>query len=199
MLSGNPGTYPAPDPGNCQRGRTPTICNRLTGVAQTGRLRPDPVRLYNPAEAMPRNVASPSPGAARRHVRFGWWSLFVFASLGLTLEVLHGFKVAAYLDVSNETRRLMWRLAHAHGVLLALVHVVYGLALAAIPGLGGSHARLISAALIGASVFLPGGFFLGGIIFYAGDPGLGIALVPLGACLLLVALFLIARTVPPTQ
>ena len=69
-------------------------------MAQTGRLRPDPVRLYNPAEAMPRNVASPSPGAARRHVRFGWWSLFVFASLGLTLEVLHGFKVAAYLDVT---------------------------------------------------------------------------------------------------
>ena len=146
---------------------------------------------------MPRNVAPASPGAARRHVRFGWWSLFVFASLGLTLEVLHGFKVAAYLDVSNETRRLMWRLAHAHGVLLALVHVVYGLALAAIPGLGGSHARLISVALMGASLSLPGGFFLGGLIFYAGDPGLGIALVPLGACLLLVALFLIARTVPP--
>jgi len=180
-------------------GQNAHICNRLTGVVQTGRLRPDPVSLYNPAEAMPRHVASPPPGVSRRHVRFGWWSLFVFASLGLTLEVLHGFKVAAYLDVSNETRRLMWRLAHAHGVLLALVHVVYGLALAAIPGLGGSHARLISAALIGASVFLPGGFFLGGIIFYAGDPGLGIALVPLGACLLLVALFLIARTVPPTQ
>ncbi|HEY8174006.1 MAG TPA: hypothetical protein VIH21_13040, partial [Dehalococcoidia bacterium] len=59
---------------------------------------------------------------ARRHLRFGWWSLFVFATLGLTLEALHGFKVRAYLDVSNDTRRLMWTLAHAHGTLLGLVH-----------------------------------------------------------------------------
>lgn len=146
---------------------------------------------------MSRSPAPGSPGAARRHVRFGWWSLFAFATLGLTLEALHGFKVASYLDVSNETRRLMWRLAHAHGVLLGLVHVVYGLALAAMPGLGGLHARLISTALVGASLFLPGGFFLGGVIFYAGDPGLGIVLVPFGACLLLVALFFIAKTVPP--
>ena len=95
----------------------------------------------------------------------------VFAALGLTLEVFHGFKVAAYLDVSNETRRLMWRLAHAHGVLLGLIHVVYGLALGAIPGLGGPNAGLVTTALIGASLLLPGGFFLGGVAFYGGDPG----------------------------
>ena len=90
----------------------------------------------------------------------------------------------------------MWRLAHAHGVLLALVHVVYGLALGAVPGLGGAHSGLITPALIGASLLLPGGFFLGGIVFYAGDPGLGIALVPVGALMLLTALLLIAWSVP---
>ena len=41
---------------------------------------------------------------------------------------------------------------------------------------------------------LPGGFFLGGLVIYAGDPGIGILLVPVGAVLLLAAVFLIARS-----
>jgi creatinine amidohydrolase len=40
----------------------------------------------------------------RRHLRFGWWSLLVFASFGLILETLHGFKVPAYLHISNELK-----------------------------------------------------------------------------------------------
>ena len=130
---------------------------------------------------------------ARRHVQFGWWSLFVFATLGLVLETLHGFKVRAYLDVSNETRRLMWTLAHAHGTLLALVHVVFGLTVRSDPALARRDLTRISAALIGASVALPGGFFLGGIAFFSGDPGLGILVVPVGAVLLMAAVFAIAR------
>jgi hypothetical protein len=47
--------------------------------------------------------------------------------------------------------------------------------------------------LLGASVLLPGGFFLGGLFLYGGDPGLGVLLVPLGALLLLVAVLLTAR------
>jgi hypothetical protein len=131
---------------------------------------------------------------ARRHLRFGWWSLLVFASLGFTLETLHGLKVRAYLDVSNETRRLMWTLAHAHGTLLGLVHVAFGLTVrsaALDPGL--TNVRAISPALIAASVLLPGGFFLGGIAFYGGDPGLGVLLVPFGALSLIAAVFMIAR------
>jgi hypothetical protein len=46
--------------------------------------------------------------------------------------------------------------------------------------------------LIGASILLPVGFFLGGVQFYGGDPGLGVLVVPIGAILLLAALFLIA-------
>ena len=128
----------------------------------------------------------------QRHLRFGWWSLLFFATFGLVLESLQGFKVRAYLDVSNETRRLMWTLAHAHGTLLAIVHVIFGLTWRSAPA-SLPTPRLISTSLIAASILLPGGFFLGGVAFYSGDPGLGVALVPVGAALLLFAVFLIAR------
>ena len=130
---------------------------------------------------------------ARRHLRFGWWSLLLFATIGLVLESLHGFKVSAYLDVSNETRRLMWTLAHAHGALLSMVHVLFGLSVRVAPEMGTRDRPLISRCLIGASVVLPGGFFLGGIESYGGDPGVGVLLVPVGAAALLIALFLLAR------
>ena len=131
---------------------------------------------------------------AQRHVQFGWWSLLVFATAGLVLESFHGFKVRAYLDVSNETRRLMWTLAHAHGTLLALVHVVFGLTVRSGLGPPDRALRPISFAMIAASVLLPGGFFLGGIAFFGGDPGLGILVVPLAAALLLWTLFSIASS-----
>jgi len=130
---------------------------------------------------------------ARRHLRFGWWSLLVFATLGLLLETLHGFKVRAYVDVSNETRRLLWTLAHAHGTLLAVVHVVFGLCVATFPDLSARNLKLISTSFVAASIVLPGGFFLGGIAFYSGDPGVGVLLVPAGAVLLLTAILYIAR------
>jgi hypothetical protein len=135
----------------------------------------------------------PTPDYTRLHLRFGWWSVFVFAAFGLVLETFHGFKVAAYLDLGNDTRRLMWTLAHAHGVLIGLIHVVFGLNLAATPGLGGRHLRLISGSLRAATVLLPGGFFAGGVVGYGGDPGLGILVVPIGAAFLLVSVFLLAR------
>ena len=139
------------------------------------------------------NTADSMPDYAWRHLRFGWWSLFAFLTLGFTLELFHGFKVGLYLDASNETRRLMWTLAHAHGALLALVHVVYGLSVTVAPTVGARHRRLVSTSLIGATVFLPGGFFLGGVSFYGGDPGVGIFIAPVGATLLMVAVFLTAR------
>jgi hypothetical protein len=126
---------------------------------------------------------------ARRHLRFGWWSLLVFAALGLLLESLQGFKVGAYLDVSNETRRLLWRLAHAHGTLLSIVHVLFGLNVRSTAEGKVPKARAISLALTGASVLIPAGFFLGGFGFVGGDPGLAVLLVPVGAILLFFALF----------
>ena len=120
----------------------------------------------------------------------------MFATLGLVLESLHGFKVRAYLDVSNETRRLMWTLAHAHGALLGVVNVLFGLTLRSAPSTAESRQPFVSKLLVGATFLLPLGFFLGGVSFYAGDPGLGILLLPIGAMLLLAALFLIARADP---
>src|SRR6185295_8028816 len=115
-----------------------------------GRGEPAGARAEQSTRVLPRIM-----DYARRHLRFGWWSLLVFASLGLLLETLHGFKVRAYLDVSNETRRLMWTLAHAHGTLLAVVHIVFGLSLAAFPALSARHLRLMSLSLVSASVLLP--------------------------------------------
>ena len=50
---------------------------------------------------------------------------------------------------------------------------------------------------MGASFLLPGGFFLGGIFAFekTADPGIGIFLAPVGAFLLLTAVFLTARGV----
>ena len=134
-----------------------------------------------------------APDYARRHVRFGWWCLFVSATLGLVLESLHGFKVRAYLDVANETRRLMWTLAHAHGTALAIVNIVFGLSVRIAPELVAGRERLISPALIGATLLMPIAFLLGGVTFYGGDPGIGVLLLPVGAFLLLAALFWTAR------
>lgn len=129
----------------------------------------------------------------RRHLRFGWWSLFGFLLLGLTLELLHGFKAGFYLDVSNETRRLMWTLAHAHGALLGLVHIAFGCCLPRCTRFAALSKTRASWCLVGASVLLPGGFFTGGIKIYDGDPGPGILLAPVGAACLMIAVFLMAR------
>jgi hypothetical protein len=120
--------------------------------------------------------------SADRNLRFGWWSLLVFLSLGLTLESLHGFKIGWYLDVGNEVRRLMFTLAHAHGTLLALVNIGAGLTARNVDGF--ELRRPVSFALIWAAILLPAGFLLGGIVIYDGDPGLGVWLVPVGALLL---------------
>ena len=128
-----------------------------------------------------------------RHLRGGWWSLLVFLALGLALEALHGFKVGAYLAPSHHTRRLMWTLAHAHGTLLALVQIAFALSLSHLPRFAGDPAKRASRLLQAAAWLIPAGFFLGGVWVHGGDPGVGIALVPVGALFLLVAVALVAR------
>jgi hypothetical protein len=137
----------------------------------------------------------PATELARRHLRIGWWSLLLFLSMGVVLEALHGFKLGFYLDVSSSTRRHMWTLCHAHGTLLSLVHIAFAASLVWLPHARESSLRLSSGCLTASTVLLPAGFFLGGLWIYAGDPGLGIALVPLGALALFVAVFLTARAV----
>ena len=81
-----------------------------------------------PASSEPRE-GSRSRDLTASHLAFGWWTLLVFLVLGIVLEGLHSLKAGLYLDASNETRRLLWTLSHAHGTLLALVHVAFALSL----------------------------------------------------------------------
>ena len=135
----------------------------------------------------------PGRGLSRLHLRIGWWALLFFLSAGATLEAMHGFKVGFYLDVSNETRRLTWTLAHAHGSLLAILNLVFAATLPLAPGWSAASRTAASRCLIGALILLPLGFLLGGAFVHGGDPGLGILLVPPGALLLFAAVLLSAR------
>lgn len=144
-------------------------------------------------------TTTPGDALIRRHLAIGWWSVLLFSALGLLLETLHGFKVAAYLDVGNETRRLMWTLAHAHGTLLGLLHIAFAATLGAAPAFPPEQQRTVSKMLLAATIVLPGGFFAAGVRFYSGDPGIAAAIVPVGAALLLLAAWLTARAVVRTK
>lgn len=142
----------------------------------------------------PVNSSVPSGELEQRHLQLGWLALLIFVMLGVVLESLHGFKVGAYVNPSNATRRLVWTLAHAHGTLLGLVHIAFAFtvrrwAAAAAP----SRIILASHGLSAATLLLPGGFFLGGFGVRGADPGLGIWLVPAGALSLLFSVWLTWR------
>jgi hypothetical protein len=128
-----------------------------------------------------------------RHLRVGWIAVLLFAALGLTLEGLNGFKIGWYVGLASETRRLMWTLAHAHGVLLGVLNIAFAVTIglrAAAPTPG---CDLASRCLLAATVLMPAGFLLGGAFIYAGDPGFGILLVPVGGLLLLAAIVGVLR------
>jgi hypothetical protein len=123
------------------------------------------------------------------NLRAGFWALCAFSALGLLLEALHGFKLGFYLNVDNETRRLLWRLAHAHGALLGLVNVCYALAERSWPRLADSSA---ARALLAALLLMPTGFILGGVFAHGGDPGASVGLAAAGGVALLFGLGKIA-------
>ena len=129
---------------------------------------------------------------AGRNMRFGWFALLLFATLGIALETMHGFKVGWYLDVGNEVRRLMWRLAHAHGGLLAIVNILFALVAGSQEDAAAERLQKASPLLIAGAVLLPLGFFLGGIRTHGGDPFVGVLLVPVGALCFLAGLALTA-------
>ena len=139
----------------------------------------------NPNKTMGDGAVS-SP-LVSRHVRFGWCFVAIYLSMGIVLEGMHGFKVDWYLNVANETRRLMFTLAHSHGALIGILHLAFAFTLSRAGDADGAWARRASACLTGAAILLPGGFFLGGLVVYDGDPGRGVLLVPVGAALLLIA------------
>jgi hypothetical protein len=137
-------------------------------------------------------MATTAVSISHFHWQIGWWSLLVFLSLGIVLETLHGFKIGWYLDVSMESRRLMWTLAHTHGTLIALIHLAFAAACQLVPFPAGRQRTTASNCLLGAGILMPIGFFVGGLNVYEGDPGLGVLLVPPGALLLFVAVLMTA-------
>ena len=121
---------------------------------------------------------------AKKTLITGWVLLAVSLPCGVMLEALHGFKVQVYL--ASDTRRELWRLAHAHGTMLGIVCLVF--AALAERQIAEASRPSIGRQLAWGSVLMPLGFFLGGILNSEGDPSLGIVLVPIGALLLLLAL-----------
>jgi hypothetical protein len=128
--------------------------------------------------------SSGDPGRVRLHLAMGWCLLSLFIALGMALEGMLAFKLGWFLDLANETRRLLFRLAHAHGVLLGLVNIAVALSL---PHRVPRAARVevwISRCLLLGSALLPAGFLLGGVVVLGGDPNPAILLSAIGAPLL---------------
>ena len=86
----------------------------------------------------------------------------------------------------------MFTLAHSHGTLLGLLNVAFALTLPHLPDWETNQARLAGRCLFLASLLIPAGFLLGGLVVYGGDPGLGILLVPVGAVCLVIGVLLTA-------
>ncbi len=126
------------------------------------------------------------------HLRFGWWCSLLFLTLGLALEAMHAYKLDLLLNVENETRREMWTLAHAHGTLLGLMHIAFAFTVQRLEAWPSKPRSIASKSLTAAALLIPIGFFLGGVTIHAGDPGLGVLLVPPGGILLVIAALLTA-------
>lgn len=132
---------------------------------------------------------SRDPG--QQHLRFGFSALLIFLALGFLLEFFQGFRIGAYLSEEFEPRRLMWTLSHAHGTLIALIHIALGAAWSQLRP--SPRLRFASLCLFASACLLPLGFFLGGLFVYPPDPGLGVVLVPIGGVLLFLGIALVAR------
>ena len=110
----------------------------------------------------------------------GWLSVASWMTIGLLLEGLIGYKIPAYLQ--DDTRRELFRLAHAHGTLLGLVLIAATLTT---QRLSTPLPRVAGVALQLGSVLMPIGFLLAGVWHTETDPGLAIWLVPPGALMVI--------------
>lgn len=135
----------------------------------------------------------------RRHLAIGWWGLLVFLTLGIVIEGFHGFKTRWYADEGMDLRQTMLRLAHAHGGMLAIVHLLFAGTLRWMGSVPVSSMAIASKCLTVALLLVPGGFFLGGFFLLRtgtgmpNEPGVGVFLVPIGAVFLVTGIVLTAR------
>lgn len=108
-----------------------------------------------------------------------WLLLLLWLVFGLVLEFLMATKADAYL--ADDIRREMWRLAHAHGVLLSVITLLVDAHL----GWGGKLARPM---MVFGAIAMPFGFFLGGCWPSLTDPHALVILAPLGGLTFVVGL-----------
>jgi hypothetical protein len=156
---------------------------------------PEPAGDTSAADSSAESARDARQRCCSLHLSTGWWTLLLFLTLGFVLEVLHGFRSGWYLNVDVETRRLMLRLAHAHGTLLAVLNLVFAGTIVCSPNWHGPSQALASRCLLASTIMLPAGFILGGLFLYGSDPGWGIVLVPAGAVLLFVSVLTTAQAV----
>lgn len=129
---------------------------------------------------------------SQHHFAIGWVGLAIAVMGGVALDAMLGTKTGLYLDVENETRRLMWRLAHAHAAGVALVHIALGAYLNTTQAEVSFSLRMASRLISVALLLLPAGFALGGIQLFGDEPGLGIFLTPIGGLALAAATVIVA-------
>jgi hypothetical protein len=116
-------------------------------------------------------------------------SIAVWMTFGLLLEGFLGYKIPGYL--LDQTRRELFRLAHAHGTLLGVLLLAVALVT---DRLAITPPRVAQVALRIGVVLLPLGFLLAGMWHYESDPGFAIWLVPPSALLVIFSLVAIALT-----
>lgn len=137
----------------------------------------------------PSRASEPMDPACLACLRVGWVMIAIFLMGGLVLESLHFVKAPFYVDA--RLRRELWTLAHAHGTLLGVINVIFGLTAARYLGDDARRARAAALLRFGAPL-VPAGFFLGGIGAAEGDPSILVVLVPIGALLCAAAVALVA-------
>jgi hypothetical protein len=108
-----------------------------------------------------------------------WFVLLAWLVFGLVLEFLLAVKSNGYL--SEDIRREMWRLAHAHGVLMAAITLLCDAHL----GWGGKLAKPM---MVFGAISMPLGFFLGGCWPSLTDPHALVVLAPVGGLTFVVGL-----------
>jgi hypothetical protein len=108
-----------------------------------------------------------------------WFVLLAWLVFGLVLEFLLAVKSNGYL--SEDIRREMWRLAHAHGVLMAAITLLCDAHL----GWGGKLAKPM---MVFGAIAMPLGFFLGGCWPSLTDPHALVVLAPVGGLTFVVGL-----------
>lgn len=119
------------------------------------------------------------------HLRATLVLIALFLGLGLVLEALAAFRVAAWMN--DAQLRSFVVLGHAHGGVLGLLNLGLSYALSRL-GIESGRAGIIRlAAWLGAAL-VGCGFIVGGLTHGPTDPGPAILVVPAGALMLLGAL-----------